>query len=99
MFNSPVLVFDVETVPDVVSGRKALELDGIDDQEVVRAMSHRRRQKTGGSDFLAFAAGRTPASPRENEPSLNLDKICLSLDRHGGILAALADCRSISQPA
>ncbi len=54
MFNSPVLVFDVETVPDVVSGRKALELDGIDDQEVVRAMSHRRRQKTGGSDFLAL---------------------------------------------
>ncbi|MCS5579554.1 MAG: 3'-5' exonuclease, partial [Gammaproteobacteria bacterium] len=54
MFNSPILVFDIETVPDVASGRTALELDGIDDQDVVRAMSHRRRQKTGGSDFLAL---------------------------------------------
>ncbi len=54
MFNSPILVFDIETVPDAVSGRTALELDGIDDQDVVRAMAHRRRQKTGGSDFLAL---------------------------------------------
>ena len=54
MFNSPILVFDIETVPDVASGRAVLELDGIDDQDVVRAMSHRRRQKTGGSDFLAL---------------------------------------------
>ena len=37
MFNSPILVFDIETVPDAVSGRTALELDGIDDQDVVRA--------------------------------------------------------------
>jgi predicted PolB exonuclease-like 3'-5' exonuclease len=54
MFNTPILVFDIETVPDAVSGRTALELDGIDDQDVVRAMAHRRRQKTGGSDFLAL---------------------------------------------
>jgi len=54
MFNTPILVFDIETVPDTVSGRAALELDGIDDQDVVRAMAHRRRQKTGGSDFLAL---------------------------------------------
>jgi len=54
MFNSPILVFDIETVPDAASGRTVLELDGIDDQDVVRAMAHRRRQKTGGSDFLAL---------------------------------------------
>ena len=35
MFNSPILVFDIETVPDAVSGRTALELDGINDQDVV----------------------------------------------------------------
>ena len=52
MFNSPVLVFDIETVPDADSGRTTLGLDGIDDQDVARAMAHRRRQKTGGSDFL-----------------------------------------------
>ena len=54
MFTSPILIFDIETVPDVVSGRAALGLDDIDDENVVRAMSHRRRQKTGGSDFLAL---------------------------------------------
>ena len=54
MFNSPILVFDIETVPDVVSGREALQLDDIDDLNVARAMSHRRRQKTGGSEFLAL---------------------------------------------
>ena len=54
MFNSPILVFDIETVPDAASGRTVLGLDGIDDQDVVRAMSQRRRQKTGGSDFLAL---------------------------------------------
>ena len=54
MFNSPVLVFDIETVPDADSGRTTLGLDGIDDHDVARAMAHRRRQKTGGSDFLAL---------------------------------------------
>ena len=54
MFNPPILVFDIETIPDVVAGRAALDLEGVGDQDVVRAMSHRRRQKTGGSDFLAL---------------------------------------------
>ena len=54
MFNSPILVFDIETVPDVASGRAALDLEGIGDEDVVRAMSHRRRQKTNGSEFLAL---------------------------------------------
>ena len=54
MFNSPVLVFDIETVPDADSGRTTLGLGGIDDHDVARAMAHRRRQKTGGSDFLAL---------------------------------------------
>ena len=38
----------------MVSGRTALDLDGIDDLNVVRPMSHRRRQKTGLSEFLAL---------------------------------------------
>ena len=31
MFNSPILVFDIETVPDVASGRTTLGLEYIDD--------------------------------------------------------------------
>ena len=32
MFISPILAFDIETVPDVISGRAALDLGNIDDQ-------------------------------------------------------------------
>jgi predicted PolB exonuclease-like 3'-5' exonuclease len=36
-------VFDIETVPDVVSGRKLHDFQGLDDQEVAQAMYARRR--------------------------------------------------------
>lgn len=45
------LVFDIETVPDVDFGRRALGLDGLSDADVATAMAALRRQKTG-SDFL-----------------------------------------------
>lgn len=48
-----VFVFDIETIPDVVSGRKLYELEGLTDQEVVEAMQTIRRQETNGtSDFI-----------------------------------------------
>ena len=43
--------FDIETVPDVESGRKLFGLDGLSDKDVGTAMSFLRQQKTG-SDFL-----------------------------------------------
>lgn len=46
-----ILVFDVETVPDAVAGRRLYGLDGLDDEGVVQAMRHMRSQETGGSDF------------------------------------------------
>ncbi len=47
-----ILVFDIETVPDVESGRRLYKLDGLNDKEVAEVMFHARRQETGGSEFL-----------------------------------------------
>ncbi len=46
-----ILVFDIETVPDVESGRRIYDLSGIADEDVARAMVHLHVQKTG-SEFL-----------------------------------------------
>ena len=47
-----VLVFDIETIPDVEGGRRLYDLDGLSDKEVADVMHHMRRQETGDSDFL-----------------------------------------------
>ncbi len=46
-----VLVFDIETVPDVESGKKIYDLDGLPDKEVIKAIEHLRNQQTG-SEFM-----------------------------------------------
>jgi len=46
----PILVFDIETVPDVETGRKLLGLDGLDDAAVGQAMAAQRLQ-VRGNDF------------------------------------------------
>jgi len=47
-----VFVFDIETVPDIDSGRRLHDLDGLSDKEIADIMFHLRRQETGGSEFL-----------------------------------------------
>jgi predicted PolB exonuclease-like 3'-5' exonuclease len=47
-----VLVFDIETVPDVKGGRQLLNLKGLSDEDVALAMRTLRIQKTGKTDFL-----------------------------------------------
>ena len=42
-----VLAFDIETVPDVGSGRRLLALDGLNDIEVARIMRQRQQQASG----------------------------------------------------
>ena len=42
-----VLVFDIETVPDVAGGRRLFDLDGLDDADVAQAMFKMRREETG----------------------------------------------------
>lgn len=46
-----VLVFDIETIPDVEGGQAIFDLQGLDDKSTAKAMMHMHQQKTG-SDFL-----------------------------------------------
>lgn len=46
-----ILVFDIETIPDIAAGKKLYQLENLSDEEVVQALFALRRQKTG-NDFL-----------------------------------------------
>jgi predicted PolB exonuclease-like 3'-5' exonuclease len=57
-----VLVFDIETIPDVASARRMLSLKDLDDAEVAQVMFSRRREETDGqSDFLRHYMHRVVA--------------------------------------
>jgi 3'-5' exonuclease len=48
-----IFTFDIETIPDVESGRRIYDLSSdLSNAEVAEAMFEKRREKTGGSDFL-----------------------------------------------
>ncbi|MGE0080011.1 MAG: 3'-5' exonuclease [Thiohalomonadaceae bacterium] len=55
-----VLVFDIETVPDVEAGRRLHGLDGLSDADVANAMFHLRRQENG-TEFLRLHLQRVVA--------------------------------------
>lgn len=46
-----ILVFDIETIPDIESGRKLYDLHGLSDKDTAQAMFALRRAKVG-NDFL-----------------------------------------------
>jgi len=50
VIREPILVFDIETVPDTETGRALLGLEGLDDAAVMQAMAG-ARQQTRGNDF------------------------------------------------
>ena len=56
-----ILVFDIETVPDIDAGIRLYELDDLPSEQVVKAMQAIRREKTGGSDFLPLYLHRVVA--------------------------------------
>lgn len=56
-----VLVFDIETVPDVESGRRLYDLAGLGDEDVAKVMFHKRREQTGESEFLRHHLHRVVA--------------------------------------
>lgn len=47
-----VLVFDIETIPDVEAGRQIYDLGDLGDDDVARVMFSKRREQTGESEFL-----------------------------------------------
>jgi len=55
-----VFVFDIETVPDVVTGRRLYDLDGVEDSDVAEIMFQKQRQ-VSGNDFLRHHLHRVVA--------------------------------------
>ncbi len=51
LLNMTILVFDIETIPDVDAGRKLYDLDGLSDEDTAKALFALRRAKVG-NDFL-----------------------------------------------
>jgi 3'-5' exonuclease len=59
---TPILVFDIETIPDIAGIRKLQGLDnGMSDGDVAELVFQRRRQQTNGSDFLPLHQHRVIA--------------------------------------
>ena len=57
-----ILVFDIETIPDLETGKRLYDLEGLSDREIAEVMFSRRRQETGGSsDFLRHHLQRVVA--------------------------------------
>lgn len=56
-----ILVFDIETIPDVDSGRRLYDLAGLGDEDVAKVMFHKRREQTGESEFLRHHLHRVVA--------------------------------------
>jgi len=56
-----IFVFDIETIPDVPSGRKLYDLEGLPDKDVANVMFHKRRQQTGENEFLPLHLHRIVA--------------------------------------
>jgi 3'-5' exonuclease len=55
-----ILVFDIETVPDIELGRRLYGLTGLSDEQVGQIMFTKRRQETG-SEFLSHEQQRVIA--------------------------------------
>ena len=48
-----ILIFDIETVPDIESGKKLYSLEGLENDAAAELMfSHRRQETDGNNDFL-----------------------------------------------
>ena len=56
-----VLVFDIETIPDIDLGRRLYDLDGLSDKDIARIMYQKRREETGDSEFLRHHMHRVAA--------------------------------------
>lgn len=57
-----VLVFDIETIPDIAGGRRLYRLpDSLSDEDVAKVMFHKRREQTGESEFLRHHLQRVAA--------------------------------------
>jgi predicted PolB exonuclease-like 3'-5' exonuclease len=56
-----VIVFDIETIPDIEGGRRLYNLHDLSDKEVANVMFYKRRQETDDSEFLRLHLHRVVA--------------------------------------
>jgi 3'-5' exonuclease len=56
-----VLIFDIETIPDITTGRRLYDLEGLSDADIAKVMFHKRREETGDSEFLRHHLHRVVA--------------------------------------
>lgn len=52
-----ILVFDIETIPDIESARNLYNLHGLTDEETAQAMFALRRAKVGNDFYLIIYKG------------------------------------------
>jgi hypothetical protein len=50
--SEPILAFDIETIPDTQLGSRLWGLENLPEAEQMEAMLQKRRQETGGSEFM-----------------------------------------------
>lgn len=56
-----IFVFDIETVPDVATGRHLYQLDALNDYETAEAMLEKRREKKPQAEFMPLYLQRIVA--------------------------------------
>jgi predicted PolB exonuclease-like 3'-5' exonuclease len=56
-----ILAFDIETIPDIETGRHLYGLEGLNDKDVANVMFAKRREQTGQFDFLRHHLQRVAA--------------------------------------
>jgi len=56
-----VIVFDIETIPDIDGGRRLYNLHDLSDKDVASVMFHKRRQETDDSEILRLHLHRIVA--------------------------------------
>ena len=92
-----ILAFDIETIPDVATGRKLYGLDGLSDKETGQAMFAKRREQTGESEFLRHHMHRVVAISVAMRTRDGLQRAPSSrATRHSAIAAIPSRC---SQPS
>lgn len=89
-----ILVFDIETVPDLDGGRRLHGLDGLADEDVAKALFHLRAQETGGSEFLRLHLHRIVAisAVRRRGEVLDVTSLGTPESPESELIRAFFDC-------
>ncbi|HSH30377.1 MAG TPA: 3'-5' exonuclease [Thiohalobacter sp.] len=89
-----IVVFDIETVPDLDGGRRLHGLNGLADEDVAKALFHLRTQETGGSGFLRLHLQRIVAisAVRRSDELLEVASLGTPDSPESELIRAFFDC-------